>query len=225
MVTGEFDWQWSDAEKEFQRAMALNPNYAIAPMWYATRVLRNLGRSEEAIAEQKRALELDPLSLITNVALGVEFSEARQYDQAVEQLRKTVESDPSFSLAHVMLGRTFVEKGAYKEGIDEIKKALALSPDNVRFVSWLAWAYARAGSRADAQKALDQLNTMANQKYVGAIYRASIYAALGEKNEAFDWLEKAYDERSIGLAPLKLSSMRSAAHGPALRRSAPRINL
>jgi len=206
IIAAEYDWDWPDAEKEFQRAIELNPNYAIAHTWYATRLLRNLGRSEEAIAEQKRAVELDPLSLITNLALGAELSEARHYDPAVEQLRKTLELDPNFSLAHVMLGRAFVEKGAYKEGIDEIKKALALSPDNARFVSWLAWAYARAGSRADAQKVLDQLNTMAKQKYVAANYRAHIYAALGEKTETFEWLERAYDERSVGLSPLKTSS-------------------
>jgi len=206
IVTGEFDWDWLDADKEFQRAIELNPNYAIAHTWYATRVLRNMGRSEEAIAEQKRAVELDPLSLISNLALGVEFSEARQYDQAIEQLRKTVELDPNFSLAHVMLGRTYVEKAAYKEGIEEIERALALSPDNARFMAFLGMAYAREGSRANARKVLDQLNSIATQKYVAANYRALTYAALGEKDKAFEWLERAYDERSIGLSPLKTSS-------------------
>jgi TolB-like protein/Tfp pilus assembly protein PilF/predicted Ser/Thr protein kinase len=199
IITAEYDWNWSDAEKGFQRAIELNPNYAIAHTWYGVRVLRTLGRSEEAIAEEKRALELDPLSLISNLALGVEFSNAKQYDQGIEQLRKTVELDPSFSLAHAMLGRAYVEKAAYKEGIDETEKALAFSPDNTRFVSLLGSAYARAGRRADAQKVLDQLNVMASQKYVAANYRAFIYAALGKKSEAFEWLERAYDERSIGL--------------------------
>jgi eukaryotic-like serine/threonine-protein kinase len=226
IITGEFDLDWSDAEKEFQRAIELNPNYAIAHTWYATRVLRNMGRSEEAIVEQRRAVELDPLSLIANLALGVEFSEARQYDQAIEQLLKTVELDPNFSLAHVMLGRTYVEKAAYKDGIEEIERALALSPDNARFVGWLGMAYAREGNRANAQKVLDQLNMIANQKYVAANYRANIYAALGEKDKAFEWFDRAYDERSIGLSPLKTSfeydPLRSDPRFAALLR---RINL
>jgi tetratricopeptide (TPR) repeat protein len=108
-VEMQYDWDWSGAEKEFRRAIALNPSYAAAHQWYAI-ALRHVGRLDEAMAEQKRALELDPLSLIINLALGVEFSSARQNDLAIEQLRKTVDLDPNFVLAYTLLGFTLCPK-------------------------------------------------------------------------------------------------------------------
>jgi adenylate cyclase len=194
-----YDWDWSGGEREFQRAIELNPSYAAADHWHAIALLAT-GRSEEATAEFKRALELDPLSLIFNRDLGTAFYLARQYDQAIEQLRKTLELDPNFALAHSSLGWAYLQKSMYKEGIAECEKELAVSPGNSYALSGLGHAYAVAGKRAEAQKVLDQLNELSKQRYVPAVSRVGIYVGLGEKDKAFEWLEKSYAERSQGLA-------------------------
>ncbi|MGB2889186.1 MAG: tetratricopeptide repeat protein, partial [Candidatus Acidiferrales bacterium] len=198
-VKTEYDWDWSGGEREFQRAIELNPSYAIAHQWHAVALLA-MGRSEEAITENKRALELDPLSLIINRTLGSVFYLARQYDQAIEQERKTLELDPNVVLAHEYLGLAYVQKSMYKEGIAECEKELVGSPGSPYALSGLGYAYAGAGRRAEAQKVLDKLNELSKQKYVPAVSRVGIYVGLGEKDKAFEWLERSYEERSIGSA-------------------------
>jgi eukaryotic-like serine/threonine-protein kinase len=200
-IKAEYDWDWSGGEKEFQRAIKLNPSYADAHRQYGI-FLRTMGRLEEAIAENKRALELDPLSLIINRSLGVAFYEARQYDQAIEQERKTLELDPNFTQAHDTLGNAYIQKSMYKEGMAEFEKLLAISPGNPLGLSDLGYAYAVTGRRAEAQKVLDKLAELSMEKYVPAVDRARIYAGLGEKDKAFEWLEKGYEDRSI--SPIKV---------------------
>jgi serine/threonine protein kinase/Tfp pilus assembly protein PilF len=197
-VKASYDWDWSGAEGEFQRAIALNPSSAYAHYFYSV-TLRKMGRLEEAIEEGKRALELDPLALNNNAILGATFYMARQYDQAIEQLRKTLELDPYFAPAYSVLGMTYLQKSMYKEGMAEFEKALVISPGSTLLLSWLGYAYAVTGRKAEAQKVLDQLNESSKQKYVPALYRAGIYAGLGEKDKAFEWLEKSYEDRSIGV--------------------------
>ncbi len=197
-VSALYDWDWSGGENEFRRAIELNPSYATAHQWHAI-ALATMGRSEEAIAEQKRALELDPLSLIINRVLGQVLYAARQYDQAVEQLRKTLELDPNFALAHGYLGMAYVQKSMYKEGIAEIEKELVIFPGDTWALSGLGYGYAIGGRKAEAQKVLDQLNELSKQKYVPALDRVRIYAGLGEKDKAFEWLKKSYEERSIAI--------------------------
>ena len=198
-----YDWDWSGAEREFQRAIALNPSYATAHQWYGT-ALRTIGRLEEAIAEQKRALELDPLSLVINRDLGFTFYVSRQYDQVIEQERKTLELEPNFVGAHRTLGLAYLQKSMYKEGIAEIEKELVLYPGNTRVLAGLGYAYAVAGKRAEAQKVLDKLNQLSKQSYVPADAMALVYAGLGDKDKAFEWLEKSYEERStVSYYPLK----------------------
>jgi serine/threonine protein kinase/tetratricopeptide (TPR) repeat protein len=196
-ITAVYDYDWSGGEKEFQRAIELNPSYADAHREYGI-ALRDMGRFEEAIAETKKAVGLDPLSLIINRALGLTFYDARQYDQAIEQEKKALELDPNLLVAHETLGRAYLQKSMYKEGIGEFEKVLAISPGNQIGLSDLGYAYAVTGRRAEAEKVLDQLNELSKQKYVSAAARAIIYAGLGEKDKAFEWLEKGYEERSIG---------------------------
>ena len=191
-----YEWDWSGAEREFRRAIDLNPSDAPAHRLYGI-ALAYTGRSEEALRELKRALELDPLSTPNDHALAVGFFCARQYDQSIEQDQKTLELDPNFFFAHSVLGFAYVQKSMYKEGIAESEKALAISPNNTQALSGLGYAYAAAGRRLEAQKVLDQLNELSKQKYVPAFFRAAIYAALGEKDKAFEWLEKAYQERYL----------------------------
>jgi tetratricopeptide (TPR) repeat protein len=163
-----------------------------------------LGRFVEAIAEQKQALELDPVSANTNWNVGYVFFVARQYDQAIEQLRKTQELGPNFLPAHVTLGWAYVEKSMYKDGIAELDKVLAMAPGNTRALSRLGYAYAVTGTRGEAQKVLNQLNALSAHKYVPAIDMADIYAGLGEKDKAFEWLEKGYEERSLAFGDIKV---------------------
>jgi tetratricopeptide (TPR) repeat protein len=184
-----YEWDWSGAEKEYRRAIELNSGDATTHALYSF-TLTVLGRFVEAIAEQKQALELDPVSANTNWNVGYVFFVARQYDQAIEQLRKTQELDPDFLPAHVTLGWAYVEKSMYKDGIAELDKVLAMAPGNTRALSRLGYAYAVTARRGEAQKVLNQLNALSEHKYVPAIDIADIYAGLGEKDKAFEWLEK-----------------------------------
>jgi tetratricopeptide (TPR) repeat protein len=156
----------------------------------------NLGRSEEAIAEQKRALQLDPLSLIINRVLGVQFYDARHYDQAIKQTQLTLEMDPNFAMVNRTLCQAYLQKSMYKQGIAECEKDLAISPRHPYALSGLGYAYAVAGRSAEAQKVLDQLNAISKEKYVPAVSRVGVYVGLGEKEKAFEWLGKAYEDRS-----------------------------
>lgn len=196
IIKAAYDWDWSGAEREFQRAIELNPNYADAHLIHGA-ALRAMGKIEQAAAEDKRALELDPFSLPANGFLGLTFYEARQYDQAIEQEKKTLELEPNLTLAHNILGLAYVQKSMYKEGIAEFEKSLVISPADTMALSWLGHSYGVAGRRSEAQTVLDQLDALSEHKYVSAGARAIIYAGLGEKDKAFDWLEKAYEERSI----------------------------
>jgi len=192
-----YDWDWSGGEKEFQRAIELNPAYAIAHFWHAL-ALMSTGRSEEAIAEQKRALQLDPLSLIINRVLSVDFYYVRHYDQAIEQEQLTLEMDPNFSMVHWTLCEAYLQKSMYKQGVAECEKELAISPRHPYALSALGYAYAVTGGGVKAQNVLDQLNASSEQKYVPAMTRVEVYVGLGDKEKAFEWLEKAYEDRSIG---------------------------
>ena len=198
VVKAQYDWDWSGAENEFRRAIALNPSSARAHQAYGFVLLGATGRLEEAIIELKRALELDPLSLLINSNLAGALLAARQFDQAIEQERKTLDLDPNFILAHWYLGLSYVQKSMYKEGIAELEKAVGMSPGNTLTLSGVGYAYAVAGRKAEAQKVLDKLDELSKQKYVSAASRAPIYAALGEKDKAFEWLEKAYEDHAIG---------------------------
>jgi eukaryotic-like serine/threonine-protein kinase len=213
-----YDWDWSGAEKEYHRSIDLNPNSAEDHHFYAV-ALRRMGRLEESIRELKRAVELDPLSGFINLDLGGSLYFARQYDAAIEQERKILELDPNFILARYVLGMTYVQKSMYKEGIAEFQKVLLILPGDVRPLSGLGNAYARAGRRAEAQKVLDQLNDLSTRKYVPGWFRAVIYVGLEEKDKAFEWLEQSYEERSIGFgSAIKVDPIWDAL------RSDPRFN-
>ena len=197
LVKTEHDWDWSGGENEFRRATALGPNSARAHQAYGVVLLGATGRFEEAIVELKRALELDPLSLLINSNLAAALFNTRQYDNAIEQEQKTLDLDPNFMLAHFQLGFSYIQKAMYKEGTAEFEKAVAISPGNTLALTGLGTAYAAAGRKPDAQKVLDKLNELSKQKYVPAVYRTAIYAVLGEKDKAFEWLEKGYEDRAI----------------------------
>ncbi len=190
-----YDLDYPQAIREFQRAIELNPNYATAHQWYGSSGLAALGRFDEAIAEVKRGIALDPLSLVINTDLGGTYYRARRYDEAIEQLRKTLEMDPGFYYAHWNLGSALAAKGALGPAIEEYEKARTLS-DDPSLLGLLAHAYAASGNRTEAIKIRDQLEAMAKQRYVSSYSLALAYLGLGDKEEAIRRLEKAYQDHS-----------------------------
>ncbi len=198
-----YDRDWAVAEREYKRAIELNPNYPTAPHWYAV-YLMSAGRFDEALTQIRRAQELDPLSLPINMTLGWVLLNARQYDQSAEQLRKTLEMDPNFILAHHRLGLVYEQQGKYDEAIAEFRQVLNLSAGKPPGIAALARAYALSGKPAEAQKALAELEEISKRRYVSPAAVALIYAALGDKDQAFAWLQKADKERDAILARLKV---------------------
>src|SRR5579863_8892687 len=189
-----FDWDIKSAGIEFQRAIALNPGYATAHHWYAWH-LSLLGRYDEAIAEMRKAEDLDPLSLIINADLAELLVIAHSYDESILQSRKTIEMDPNFALAHNQLAQAYLQKHMPEEAVVELQKAVQLSAGSPTCIANLARAYVASGKRSEAVKLLDDLKKRANPGYSNASEIAIIYAALGDKNQAMNWLEKGYDER------------------------------
>jgi tetratricopeptide (TPR) repeat protein len=199
-----FDWDWQGGEREFTQAIELNPGYANAHHWYAV-YLTIMGRHSEAIAQDRKAESLDPLSLIISADVALQaLGPAGLYDQEMEQCRKTLEMDPSFPLAHACLSDSYKNKRMYKEAVAEMLKAIDLSGGSVVWVSALAQTYALAGRRDEAIKILNELKARSKQEYVSPNLFAYIYAGLGDKDQAFAWLEKAYEERSDLVGGLKV---------------------
>jgi TolB-like protein/Flp pilus assembly protein TadD len=190
-----FDFDSSQANREFQRALELNPNYAIAHQQYGNNTLSALGRFEDAIAEGKRAVELDPLSLVINSDLGTDYYFARRYEEAITQLRKTLEMDPRFYYAYVNLGWALEAKGNLDEAISEYQKARALNDDPF-VLGLLGHAYASSGNQTEALKILEQLKQLSRQRYVSAYSFVVVYLGLGNKEEALHWLEQGYQDRA-----------------------------
>ena len=200
------EWDWAGAEREFKRAIELNASYPTAHAWYGE-YLMVLGRFDAALAEMNRANELNPLSPAINLALGTRFYYARQYPQAIEQCQKTLAMDGGFLAAHVFLGRAYLQKAAYAEGVAEFRKALQLSDGDTNELAALGLALASSHQEAEARKIVDQLKERSQQTYVQPMWVAVIYLALGNKDQAFDWIQKAYDDRSAWLVYLKVDPL------------------
>jgi eukaryotic-like serine/threonine-protein kinase len=206
-IKSDYEWDFAGAETELKRALALNPNYATAHAWYAQH-LSVMGRHQEAIAEIKRAQELDPFSLIINSVVGDTYLKARQYDQAIEQLRKTIEMDKNFHRAHRYLGNVYVEKGMYNEAITEFHTANLLAGENTSQVDSrtksLREAYATGGAQGFWRKQLEFLKEDQEKGSVLIYAIASVYARLGDKDQTLTWLERAYREHDPYLVYLKI---------------------
>ena len=190
-----YDFDSAQAIREFQRAIELNPNYAIAHQQYGNNTLAALGRFDDAIVEGKRAVELDPLSLVINTDLGSDYYYARRYDEAIAQLRRTLEMDPGFYIAHLVLGQVLDAKGARDAAIVECQKARGLN-DDPSVLGVLARAYGLSGNKMEAEKILDQLKKLSQERYVSAYSFALVYLGLGDKEGALRWLEQSYQDRA-----------------------------
>lgn len=193
-VTEVFDWDLGSSEREFKRAIELNPGYATAHQWYAWNLGKS-GRNEEAIAELKKAESLDPLSLIINADLAELLLIARSYDESIQQSRKTIEMDANFGLAHQQLGQAYLQKRMNDEAVAELKKAVQLSENSPTSMASLARAYVVSGKQSEAIKLLKDLKNRSRPGFSLAAEIAMIYASLGDRDEAMNWLEKACEER------------------------------
>ena len=200
-----FDWNWAAAEKELKHSITLRPNDATTHEYYAI-YFGTMGQAEEAIAEMKRARDLDPLSLDINAQLGVVYRDGRHYDAAIEQCRQTLELDPSFEMAHWCLGLGYVAKGMYEKAIAELQTAVASGGCPCKAAA-LAYTYAVTGQRARAQDLLRELKTKADQGYELSYLIAEVYAGLRDHEHAFEWLNKAYNQRDCQLTWLKLDPL------------------
>jgi len=206
-----FDRNNQESEREYRRAIELNPNYATAHQWYGGGLLTTTQRFDEAIAEGKRAAELDPMSLIVHLELAMDYYYARQYDNAIDQLRKTIELDRNWYLAHMILCQTYAVKGALPQAAPECQKAKELN-DDPGVLSFLAQVYAASGKRDEAMKLLGQMNEIAKQRYIAAYNFAGVYAGLGDKDQAFQWLERSLQDRAWDITYLKVDPMFDNLH-------------
>jgi TolB-like protein/DNA-binding winged helix-turn-helix (wHTH) protein/Tfp pilus assembly protein PilF len=202
-VRFNYDWDWNAAATGFRRAVELNPSYATAYQRNSL-YLMSMGRTSESIAEMNRAHDLDPLSISMNFSLGWRLYMAREYDQAIEQLRNSIDMDPDFVLPHLVLGQAYEQKRAFDQAIAELRRAADISQNSPPAIAALARTYALSGRTAEARNLLDQLMQQSKRQYVSPFYVAIVYAGLGEHEQALDWLEKAYGDRSNAIVFLKV---------------------
>ncbi len=224
-VTFSYDWDWPAAEKEFQRALELNSNYASAHQWYAE-YLWATNRPDEAYAQIQRAQGLDPLSLVIQVSIGRHFYYQHDFERASREFRDSIEMEPSFFLGHLYLGLAESQAGRFDEAIAELQQPVQISGGSPLSLAALAYAHARAGHRAEALSLLNRLRALAQSRHVAAIYFAGVYTGLGDKDQALNWLQKAYEERSDYLVYIQLEPTFDPLHDdPRFRELVRRLNL
>jgi len=205
LVKEHFEWDWTGAEREFRRAIELNPNSATAHHWYGD-YLANMGRSEEGLRETKKAQELDPLSLIINTTLGKQLYLAGKNDQAVEQLRKVLDIDAKFAPARPLLVEVYAGMGKQKEAVAEREKILSLS-GSPELAASIEEDFSKGGYKGVLQSWLDGLTEISKYGYISPYNIAQAYMRMGEKEKTFSWLEKAYEEHDSGLVSLAVEPM------------------
>jgi tetratricopeptide (TPR) repeat protein len=212
-VLYRYRWNWSDSEKEFRRALALNQNYAEGHRMFSAFLLA-AGHADEAIVEAQRAHDLDPQSVQATLNLGQAYRVAGQYDRAIELFGDGLHKDPRLARAHYQLGHAYVEKGMQRDGIAELERAVDLSHHrNAIFLSSLGYVYARAGRTGEARTILDELEALGDHQYVPPTAIARVYVGLDDKRAAHPWIEKAFLERDLDListhADIGLAQLRS----------------
>ena len=201
-----YERNFPEARKEFEKALQLRSGYATAHQFYGY-YLTAMGKSDDAIAERKKALELDPISPLLHSALGEAYYHARRFDVTIEQNKQALELDPSYAIALVNIGRAYEQMGQHVAARGAFQKILTAAPDNPAILALIGHEYAVSGDKASANQTLSKLREVSTRKYVPAIYFATIYIGLNQKDDAFRWLDKAYEERCeylvyLGTEPL-----------------------
>ncbi|HEY0703902.1 MAG TPA: protein kinase [Candidatus Acidoferrales bacterium] len=219
------DWDWPQAQSEFERSIVLNPTYPTANHWYAE-YLMTMGRHEEALAKMKNSQELDPLSLIISVAIGWTYYMAHRYDEAIQQIRRTFDLDPNYPVAYWVLGVVLRKMGRYNEAIAAGEKAVATSGGSPLMRAALAQTLGAAGRKKEAVAILDDLTTLAQKKYVAPYFFAGIHVGLGEADRALACLEAAEAEHSHWLIYLHMDpAMDPLRTNPSFQQLLQRIGL
>jgi eukaryotic-like serine/threonine-protein kinase len=198
-----YDWDWATAEKEYRRAIELNPSSAVAHLRYAYLLATVFGRFDEAIAEGRRAQELEPLSLIMNTFFGYIYTMAHRYDESFPWFQKGIELDPGSNIAHAELAWTYAFKGMFAEAMAEHRKMSEPPAEGSVISAGIGYVYAVSGRRDEALKIIDHFKNLAKEKYVDGYILAIVYSGLGDKDEAFHWLNRGIEQRSAGMAFLK----------------------
>jgi len=202
-IAAYYDYDFVTAEREYRRALELNPNYATAHQWLAEH-LSAMKRFDEALAEIRRALELDPLSLIINRIYADILLDARRYDEAIAQYRKTIELEPSSMLPHYFLARAFEAKGNYEGAVREYGEAAKLNGVAPETVAKVNDVYAKSGWKPYLQAGLKEV-VFASGRTTPPFAVATYYARLGDKEQTFSWLQQSYDQRDFRLTLLSVA--------------------
>jgi DNA-binding winged helix-turn-helix (wHTH) protein/tetratricopeptide (TPR) repeat protein len=205
-ILHRYEWRFADAERSFQRAIALQPDYALARHWYGS-FLESMNRHDEAIAQSARAEELEPVSAVISANLAGILNSARHGSRAMAQWDKALELDNAFWGAHLTLAEIYAGRDMPEQALDAFRQSIALSGDNPRQIAALARYHAASGRRRDAREILDKLERRAQREWVSPADIASVHAALGEPDEAFAWLDRAVEHRDPLIAYLAESSM------------------
>jgi tetratricopeptide (TPR) repeat protein len=208
------EWDWNGAENEFKRAIELNANYPTAHVWYGE-YLTALGRFDQATAEMSRAFETSPMLPVVNLALAQRAYYARQYSQAVELSQKTLALDQAFVPAHSLLARAYAQQGSATQALAEFQKALDASGGDTNELAAQGYGFATAHQEAAAKKVLEELKQRSQQTYVQPLWIATVQVAIGQKDQALDSLQAAFDDRSAGLVFLKVDPVFDVLHGDA----------
>src|SRR5262249_26137875 len=200
------------AEKEFRRALQLRPDYATAHQYYAY-YLTAMGRLDEAIVERKQAITLEPASPLLNAALGEAYYFAHRFDESIAQNQEALHLDRNYAVAVINLGRAYEQKGMYPQALHAFQSILAFAPDDPVLLAFLGHNYAVSGQKPAAEKVISRLQRMSRTRYVPSIYIALVYTGLGDKDQAFNWLNKAYDERCDHLVYLSTEPLADPLRG------------
>ncbi|HEU4875169.1 MAG TPA: protein kinase [Pyrinomonadaceae bacterium] len=203
-ITAYYDYDFPTAEREYRRAIELNPNYATAHQWLAEH-LAAMKRIDEALVEIRRALELDPVSVIMNRIYAEILVDARKFDEAIQQYHKTIELDPNFPTSYYFLGRAYEAKGMYDQAVEQYSKSSAMGGVKPETIKSLKETYEKSGWKAYVQSNLDQLVTQSPRQQFPSFVIATFYARLDQKDEAIMWLEKGYEERDFRMTMISVS--------------------
>ncbi len=205
MIAMQYEWNWKEAEKNYKRAIELNPNYSVAHHWYGDGYLAAVGRLDEAIAQLRQAQELDPISLVIATDLAKRLCDVGKYDEGLQLFHRIIEIDSDFVVAHYFLAQAYERQGLYPEAIAELQKIRTPDPSH-SVASELGHVYALQGRRREALHIIDELQQESKLAYVDPWYVANVYVALGDRDVAITWLEKAYAQHSPAMNGLKIDA-------------------
>ena len=203
VIKRDFEWDWPGAEQQFQRSIHLNPGYAQAHHWRAT-LLSMLGSHTEALSEKSKALEMDPLSVVIRSDLARIFYFARDYQRSLEEFQASLDMDPNFATAHLWLAHVYEQEALYAKAISELQIGMRLSNDSTYALAKLGHCYGLSGRSSKAHAILKKIRTLSQQQYVSPYDVGMIYVGLGQIDDAFLWLERAFAQRSLWLGYLNV---------------------